>query len=133
ILFESSVCHLSQATDKSPAAAQFADRQHQLVAAFLQRKINRVVFRIDDAQKPGVAKILRAAPAKKNLAVQKHADVVAVAEVELFHLLAIGINRGSRIQDLHSRLRLQAFRKVVSKSDPRMRRRAVSIQNDKSG
>ena len=59
-------------------------------------------------RKRGIAEALRAAAAVKNLSVQEDADVVAIADLELLHLVAIGVDGGARVEHLHSRLRLEA-------------------------
>ena len=92
-----SVFQVHQAANESPSTTELADRQHQFIAALLQGKVDSVVFRVNDAKKPGVAEILSASATIENLAIQEHADVVAVAEVELFHLIAVGIDAGPRI------------------------------------
>ena len=66
--------------DESPAAAELADGEHELVGALLERKVDGVVLRIDDAEEARIAEVLRAAAAVEDLAVQEHADVVAVAD-----------------------------------------------------
>jgi hypothetical protein len=43
-----------QAADESPAAAQLGESQHQIVAPLLQRQMDGVVLRLDDAEKPGM-------------------------------------------------------------------------------
>jgi len=48
-------------------------------------------FPVHDAQKTGVAKVLRASSAIEDFAVQKHADIVAVADIELLYLVAVGM------------------------------------------
>src|SRR6185369_5012542 len=52
-----------EAGDESPAAAQLAHREHQLVAPLLQGEVDRVVLRIDDPEEGGVAEVLSAAAA----------------------------------------------------------------------
>src|SRR5579871_751372 len=42
-----------QTADEPPAAAEFAERQHQLVPTLFQRKVNRVVLRIHNSEEPG--------------------------------------------------------------------------------
>src|SRR5262249_12009887 len=118
---------------KPPAPTQLTHRQHQLVAALLQWQIDSVVFRINDAEEPGVAEVLGAAAAEENLAVQEDADVVAVADLEFFHLVAVALDGGARVHHLHPRLRLQALGKVVGKGHPRMRGLEVTIKNNKPG
>src|SRR5258708_3200501 len=104
-----SVLHILESTDESPAPAEFPDRHHQFIAPFLERQVNRVVLRIDDTEESRVAEILRAATPEKNPAIQKDADVVAVANVKLFHLITLGFDDRACIHDLHSWLRLQSF------------------------
>src|SRR4029434_4941113 len=131
-----SVCsffRVGEAADKTPAAAQLADGQHQFVASLLQRKVYSVVFRIHDAEETGVAEILRASAAKKNLAVQEDAHVVAVSDVEFFHLVAIRIDRGAGIENLHSRLRVETLGEVGCERDTRVRSLAVAIEDHETG
>src|SRR5690242_3531543 len=92
---------LRQAADEAPAAAQFADRQHQLIAAFLQRQVDGIILWVHDAQEPGIAEALRAAPAVEDLAVEEDAYVIAVADLELLHLVAVRIDGRPRIDHFH--------------------------------
>src|SRR5215813_12709382 len=128
-----SVLQVHQAANESPAAAEFADCQHQFVAALLQGKVDGIVFRVNDPEESGIAKTLGAAATVENFAIQEYAHVVAVTDIELFHLIALGINVGSHIHHLHSRLRFQTLGKVSLKRDPRMWSFAITIEDHKSG
>src|SRR5262249_45105116 len=128
-----SVRNVLQAADEAPAAAEFADGEHEFVAALFEGKINGVVFRIDDAEKTRVAKSLRAAPAPKSVAIEKNADVVAVANFQFFHLVAIGFDGGARVKDFHAGLRLKASREVALKCDAGMRSFAITVEDDEAG
>ena len=100
---------------------------------FLSGRYTRVVLGVDDPEEPGVAEVLGAAAALQDPAVQEHADLVAVADLELFHLVAVGVDVGPRVQDLRSRLRLEALGEVGRERDPRMRRLAIAVEHDESG
>src|SRR5262249_25126997 len=127
-----SILYANEATDESPSAAELADRQHELVAAFFQGKVDGIIFWVDDAEEAWIAETLGASATVKNPAVKEHADVVAVADFEFFHLLAIGINCGTSIEHLSTRLGIEAFREVPLKRNSRMRRLAVTIENYKT-
>jgi hypothetical protein len=45
-----SVLEVRQPADEAPAAAEFAERQQQFVAALLQREVDGVVLRADDSR-----------------------------------------------------------------------------------
>src|SRR6267154_4701658 len=81
---------------------------------------------------PGSRKFWALRP-RKRILLQEHADVVAIADVELYHLVAVGIDAGPRIHDLHPRLGFQALRKIVRKRNPRMRALAITIDDHKAG
>src|SRR5262249_10495669 len=115
-----------------PPAAKFTDCQHQLIAALLQGKVNGVVLGIHDPEEPWIAKTLSAAAAVKDLAIQKNADVIAVADLELLHLFAVGVDGGFRIHKFHARLRIETLRKVCLERDIQMRRLKIAIENDKA-
>src|SRR5689334_16614092 len=105
--------YVLQPADVAPAAAELAQREHELVVALLQRQVDRVVLQVDDPEEAGVAEALRAAAAPENLYVQEHADLVAVADVQLLHLVAVGRDRRARVEHLRSGLRLEALREVA--------------------
>src|SRR6185369_3995860 len=122
-----------QPANEAPSAAQLAYSQHQFVAALFQRKVYRVVFRVHDAKETGIAEVLRASAAEENFAIEEQANVVAVAEVELLHLISIGIDVSPRIEDFHPWLWFQPLRKVVRKRHLWVRSLAISIENHKAG
>src|SRR4029077_1394535 len=103
-----------------------------LISALFQRKINGVVFRVNDSKKSWVPKTLRASPTIENLAVQEHADVVAIADFQFLHLLVVRLDGGARIEELHAGLGLEAGREVALKGNARMWRLTIPIQNHKS-
>ena len=84
-----SVVQIGQSSDETPASTQFTDGQYQFIAALLQRQVDRIIFRVHDAKKAWVAEVLRASSAPQNLVVEEHADIVAVTEGELLHLVAV--------------------------------------------
>src|SRR5882724_3585841 len=108
-----------QPADEPPPAAELADGERQLVAPLLQWKVDRVVLRIDDAEKPGIAEPLGAPARVENLPVQEDAHVVAVADEELLHLIAVRIDDGSRVDDLHAGLGIEPLREVALERHPR--------------
>src|SRR5215471_1118238 len=124
-----SASDIGKAANESPPASEFADSQHQFIAAFLQVEIDGVVFRIDYAKKPGIAETLGAAATIKNPAIQKHADVVAVTDVELFHLVSVAVNAGARIYDFHAGLGRQSRGKIALEGHPGMRGLAIPIDD----
>src|SRR6476660_397975 len=79
-----------EAADEAPAAAELAEREDELVAALAERQVDGVVLRVDDAEEARVAEALRAAAAPQDPAVQEDADVVAVPDLQLLHLVAVG-------------------------------------------
>src|SRR6202035_380723 len=109
----SSVFHVIYAANKSPAAADFADRKDQLIAALFQRKIDVVVIQVHDTEEIGVAVLLVASATVENLAVEKYADLVAITNIEPLHLVTVGTDGGARIHDFRAWLGFQALRKIV--------------------
>src|SRR5262249_44353738 len=99
--------HILQAADESPASAQLTDPQHELVLAFLERQIHGIVLGVDDPEESRIAESLRATAAPQDLAVQEDAHVVAVTDLKLFDLIAIALDGRLRVEQLHTRLRLQ--------------------------
>jgi hypothetical protein len=122
-----------QTAHKTPTAAELTDREQQLVGTFLQREVDRVVVGADDAEKARIAKVLGAPATEQNLPIQEHRHVIAVADVQLSYLIAVGVDPGSRIHDLHAGLRFQALREAVRERDARMRRVTVPRKDDKAG
>src|SRR3954451_22104142 len=110
-----SFLQILQPADETPSPSKFTHRQHQLVAALSQWKVHRIVFHVHDAEKSWIAKVLRASSPKKNLPVQEHAHIIAVANIQLLYLVALGMNGGPRVAHFHPWLRLQAFGKVFLK------------------
>src|SRR5438132_4814185 len=98
--------HAIEPADEPPAAGQLAHSKHQFVSAFFQRQVYGIVFRIHDAKKSGVSEALRTSATIEDSVVQKKADVVAIADVELFDLIPVREERRTSIDHLHSLLRL---------------------------
>src|SRR5215831_7877498 len=71
--------HFRETANESPSAAKFADGEHQFIPALLQRQIDHIIFRVNDAEKGGVAKVLRAAATEEDLPVEKNTHSVAIA------------------------------------------------------
>ena len=70
-------------------------------------------------QESGVAKILSAATTEEILAIQKHADLVAVAEIKFFQLVA---SESMLVRDTHLRSALGSRRwKSRSQTRPSVR------------
>src|ERR1044071_3587618 len=86
-----------ETADEAPATPELAHGEDQFVGAFAQRQVQRVVLRVDDPEEARIAEVLRAAAAVENAAVQEHAHLVAVAEEQLLHLVAIGLDRPRRV------------------------------------
>src|ERR1035438_4865997 len=128
----SSVFHVRQPPNKSPSPANLAHRQHQFIAPLPQWQVDRVVFRVNNAEESRVAEILCASATIENLTIQKHADVVAITDVEFLHLVAVGIDIRPRVHNLHPRLGFEPLRKIVPKRDIQMRGLAVTIEDYKS-
>src|SRR6476646_8073859 len=121
-----------EAADEAPAAAELAERQDELVVALAERQVDGVVLRVDDAEEARVPEALRAAAAPQDPAVQEDADVVAVPDLQLLHLVAVGGNRRPRVDDLHPGLGLEPLREVALKRNLRVRGLEVAIQHDEA-
>src|SRR5581483_3963940 len=124
---------ICQATNEPPSSTEFTDGEHQFVISLPQWNVDGVVFRIHNAQKPWVAKILGASAAEQNPAIQEHGGIIAVTDRKLFHLVAVRNDGGPRIEDFHPGLRLQAFGEIVGKGHFRVRSFAITVQNHKAG
>src|SRR4051812_4007903 len=121
---------LTEPRDEPPPATQLAERQHQVVSPFPERQVDRVVIGRDDPEKSRVPKRLRATPPVENPSVEEHADLVAVAQRELPHLVLVGRDRGPRVDQLRPPLRLEAGGPVGLETDPRVGRHAIAVDRD---
>ena len=66
-----------------------------------------IVFGVDYPEEFRVTEIQGASAAEKTLAIHENADIVAAADIELFRLVAVGVDAGTR---KHKRRALEDFR-----------------------
>ena len=99
-------------------------------APFFSGRVHRVVLGIHNPQEARVAEALRTPAPVENPPVQKDADVVRVPDIELLHLVSIGLDGGARVEHLHARLRLQPGREVRLEGDVKVRGLPVPVECD---